>query len=816
MEPRILEKLEWPILLKQLAAKTQTIEGRQICLNLKPDLSAGDVRTQWEEIEPIRRLIQSGYTPPIGELPQMNGIFRAASLGQFMDGPSLWDVLTLLTTVKHFQRFAGDFADKYPILMRYQKMIYSLPKLAQAIEKAISPDGQILDTASSELSKIRRQKKSIRQRIEKQITSLLTDNALEIYLQDKFFTIRADRYVIPIRLDGRGRVKGSIHDTSESGQTLFIEPEAIKPMNENLLELELSEKLEVLKIFRELSAAVSSETELLEANYRYLIELDVLSAKAAYAVDCEATTPIISSTPCLKLKRARHPLISSNAVANDIEMSPDQRILIVSGPNAGGKTVVLKTVGIIHLMAKAGLLIPIDSDSEIYLFDRLYIEMGDNQNITANLSTFSSHVLGLKPILENSTKDDLVLLDELATGTEPLTGSAIGQAVLEELLRRQVTGIVTTHFDSLKGLAVRETHFRNGSMEFSLENLKPTYKLVLDIPGQSYGIELAQQIGLPEKVIERATELKGRSATNLDRLIEDLQKKHFETKRQKEEYEALRIEMEASRHRWEIERELLSESKGRASKAIQNRYQSELEELRTEFNRTLEELKLNLRRIKKDPSILQQIEDNTKTIESFADEKWKDISVSLTNLNKDFNANQKIPGEVATRENVKIGTKVFVISLKHEATVTKADFETGDNIEVSAGLIKLKPPLQDLRVLSERHKDSSAGSKIRNKAISEGSNNKQDKRALVLGSSTNSIDLRGLDSEAALNRVWDFIDKAVMRGETDVLLIHGHGTDRLKKTIRSALAKESPYPLDFRAGHKEEGGDGVTIVHLNI
>ncbi|MFW7381073.1 MAG: endonuclease MutS2 [Oligoflexus sp.] len=811
----VLEKLQWNDLLHLLADRTQTIEGREICENLQPNLQKDEIESRWNQLEPLRNLIRTGYTPPIGDIPILHAVFRGAALGQILDGESLRNVLHLLQAVKNFHRFAKDFQEKCPALLRYQKVTYPLPQLTSAIEKAVSPEGDILDTASPELQRIRRQKVSMRKTIENEIKQLLTNNELETYLQDKFFTIRAERYVIPIRLDGRGRVKGSIHDTSDSGQTLYMEPEVIRPMNETLLELELSEKLEVLRIFRELSAQVAQDVDVLQANYESMIELDVLIAQASLAVNLDAGRVRLSDKPCLKLLEARHPLVKTPgggaALANTIDLLDKQKILIVSGPNAGGKTIVLKTVGMLHLMAKAGLLLPASPESELYLFENLYIEMGDSQNLAASLSTFSGHVLGLKPILEQACSKDLVLLDELAVGTEPMTGSAIGQAVLEELAAKGVSSVVTTHFDSLKGLAVGDQRYRNGSMEFSTATLKPTYRLILDIPGQSYGIELAEQIGLPTHVIRRAKELRGQSGSSLDQLVEDLQRKKEEADQQRQSYEKLRLEVEAEKHRWEAERTALQKSKAEASEKIKSRYQDQVDDLKVDFHETLEDLKKSLKDLKKSQADDDVWRDVLQQQKKGAEEKLSQLEGSISKLGDDFKLKKEMPGTAASLDDLDIGDRVYVISLDHEATVTKIQKGPSSVIEVSAGLIKLKPALQDLRKLPPED-ESSLGKRMKSSRTQA----KGPEHRLVLPSLTNSVDLRGLDADRALDRTWAFIDKAVMRGENDLILIHGHGTDKLKKTIRMALAKDSPYNLDFRPGEKEEGGDGVTVVHLSV
>lgn len=816
MNSQVLNKLQWQDLLEIVEAGAQSIEGQEICRHILPSLQKEEIEEGWNLQRPVRDLIRSGYKPPLGEIPNLRPVFRGAKLGQILDGESLWNVLSLLQIVRHFHRFSQDFQDRCPTLLRYQKLTYSLPKLADAIAKAISPEGEILDTASAELSKIRRQKLSIRKKIEQDIKALLTDNEVETYLQDKFFTVRSERYVVPIRLDGRGRVKGSILDTSDSGQTLFIEPEPIKPLNENLLELELSEKLEVLRIFRELSAQVATEVATLEANYEHLIELDVIIAKANLAVEIDAGPIQLQDQPGLALLDARHPLVRNpsgqRVVANNIELQDQQQILIVSGPNAGGKTVVLKTVGMLHLMAKAGLMIPASEESRMFLFENLWIEMGDAQNLSANLSTFSGHVLGLKPILESSKRQDLVLLDELAVGTEPVTGSAIGQAILEELAQREVTAVVTTHFDNLKGLAVSDKRFRNGSMEFSTKSLKPSYHLILDLPGQSYGLEVAQEIGLPQHVIQRAKELKGNTGSTLDQLVDELQSRIEENRQTKAELDKHRLEMQTQKHRWEQERELLKQTKSTAAEKIRKSYESQIDDLKVELNATLEELKKALKKLDKaekapDGDFREQVLAQRKSAEG----QMQGLQETLSELSQSFQAAGEMPGIPANMDNLRIGSRVYIISLAHEANVARLPDSDNAPVEVTAGLLKLKPNLHDLRVLPPKET-----AKKKKKKVKKATSSQSQAPSFVVPSSSNSLDLRGLDAERALDRTWQFLDKAVLRGEMNVILIHGHGTDILKRTVRTELAKNSPYNLDFRPGEKEEGGDGVTVVQLKV
>ena len=814
MYSKTLIQLEWPVLLEKIASFAQTEEGRKHTLELPCNLTTEQIESSWAETYPLRQIIRSGYRPPIGNLEPMESLFRGAKLGQILDGESLRIILALLQSVKTALAFARDFGDKCDLLNRYQKQLYPLPKLDAAISRAIGPDGKILDDASPELSRIRRNKINLRKKIESEIGTLLTKNDLETYLQDKFFTIRSDRYVVPMRLDGRGRVKGSIYDTSDSGQTLYIEPASIAPMNEALLELELSEKLEIIRIFKELSGHVAGEVDILETNYKLLIHLDIRAAQASYASEIDAGKVNLSETPSLHLVKARHPLLmkeNEKIIANDIALTSEQKTLIVSGPNAGGKTVILKTTGLLHLMMKAGLLIPADESSSLFAFTNIFVEMGDAQNLSANLSTFSGHICGLKSILEKTGPEDLVLLDELAVGTEPHTGSSIAQAILEEIANLKTTAVVTTHFDSLKGLAMHDGRFRNGSMEFSKKNLKPTYHLILDIPGQSYGIELAKDLGLSPKVIERAVELRGGSAGEINQLIDSLQRKQEEAREEHEKIYKARLEVERQKEHWNHEKQELAKMKSLASNKIAERYQDAIDKIKKDFYDTVDELKTLQKKWRKLSGDPKEFQDQVQAAKKQAEDQLDQINTTLGGLEDNFAKSAELPGSPCTIEEISVGSDVYVVSLGKKATVTKIPKGPSPAIEVNAGLLKLRLPIQDLRIIDKNNRKKTAKPRVKHAPKS------MEEKAIpfVIPTSINSLDLRGFDVLDAVDKTWLFIDKALMRGENQLILIHGHGTDKLKKAIRTALTVDCPYNLDFRPGEKEEGGDGVTVLKLN-
>jgi len=820
MLEQVLEKLDWPVLLESLAGRTQTEQGKARCLQLKPTLRHQEIQRRWASVGPLRNLLRDGYRPPIGDLATMTGIFRAIELGQILVGEDLCQILRLLTAVRHVKTFADDFSERCQPLAEMSGQLYPLTKLSDAIRRAIGSEGEVLDDASDELKNIRRSKVATRKRIESKITQLLTDQDLEIYLQDKFYTIRSDRYVVPIRLDGRGRVKGSIQDTSSSGQTLFIEPDAIAPMNEQLRELELSEKLEVLRILKMLSAHAARELDTLAVNYDQLIELDTLCAEASLAHDLNAGQVELCKEPCLELIDARHPLVKDpgggSAIGNDISLTGGQTTLIISGPNAGGKTVVLKTVAILQMMARSGLMLPANEKSQVYLFENIYLEVGDTQNLTASLSTFSGHLQGLRPIVQHASAKDLVLLDELAVGTEPNTGAAIAQAILEHLAERQARTLVTTHYDNLKVIATEDKRFRNGSMEFSLHDLKPTYQLILDVPGQSYGLELAEQLGMPAALVKRAKELRGYTASALDDAVADLMRARDEARLESKRLADLRHEAETEKSNFAQASEEIDKSRSKSIAKVEEKYQHELDRLRADFDESINNLKQMFKRLQKGEQLNEGDRQGFIDAKGQAEGKLQDFRQAIADLASAQPTKKELPGDVVEGSQLAVGDRVYIVPLAENGEVTRITQHASDPIEVTAGSIRLRLPANKLRKLSEQTKSDPPPVKAKRPQSSHGAATPRvnTQASFVLPTPRNTLDLRGKDVLDALNLTWNFLDKALLRGEQSVVILHGHGLDRLKAGIRQALETDCPYKISFRPGLMEEGGDGVTIVFL--
>jgi DNA mismatch repair protein MutS2 len=807
---RSIARLEWNELTTHLSKQAQTEEGEQRCSSLRPDLERHEIEDRWSRVEPLAQLQNEGYRPPIGQIPPMQPVFRSASLGNIFDGIQLRTIVTLLHATRTIHNFSGDFAAKCPPLRRLRAVLCPLPKLYQTIDLAVDSEGRIKDSASKELNRIRRAKISLRKRIEERLNKIIQIDQLDGYLQDDFFTVRSERYVVPMTLDGRGRIKGSIIDTSASGHTLFIEPTEISALNNELLELDVSDKIEVLRILRAISAEIAQELDPLQTNYDELIDLDFHSALATLGSAMNAGAVKISDHPIVDLKLARHPLLALQAdhevIPNSVSIVSPQRILVISGPNAGGKTVTLKTIGLMLLMARSGMLLPCDEDSSIYLFDKIFVELGDNQSLFANLSTFSGHLTNLRPILEQADPSTLILLDELAVGTEPKSGAAIAQATVEYLVEQGATTILTTHFDSLKMLAMKSDNYRNGSMEFDRDSLGPTYKLILDVPGQSYGLELAQKIGLPKTVIERAQNLRGQEQSNVEDAVKQLQEAVRSAQQKESEFRSKTNRLEEIEFQLSDRQKHLEQARRQAALKLQNKYDIELDRIRQQSD--------DLRKT------VNQLERQGLGRRDDIKDQIKNIATQSSDLTSRLDSEGRPPKNDDSQEihdisELNIGERVLVLDLEQEAVIVRLIPGTSESVEISFGAIKMRVHPERLRKITgsgpantqDQYQKSRSSHAGRKKSRPEPPN-------FVIQSPTNAVDLRGLDALQAVDSVLKFTDQAVLRGESAIILIHGHGTDRLKGEVRKHLSTDSPYNITFRPGKPEEGGDGVTVVFL--
>ena len=648
------DKFDWTQVIAQLVACCYTEEAQERAAQLTAQLNKEEILRLWEQTSALRALIARGYALPPVELPSMAKVFKAAAYGQVLEPRALQDVLKLLTAVRKWYVFCKNLEQECHVLHRFRTALLTLPRLVKMIEKTIDADAVLKDTASAELKSIRTQKKRLQDRIETKLRRMIYQHKFDPYLQDDFITVRNDRYVVPLRVDANGRVQGNAIDFSRSRETMFFEPQEIAKSNQLLQTIEFSENLTCYRILQELSGAVTAEYDTLHNNYEELLALDLLHARAQLAHKHNAQAITLSSKPCLCLQDMYHPLLASKAVVKNNLQLDRHNTLIISGVNAGGKTVMLKTVGLLQTMAKAGLLVTASSTSQMYIFDKLHVVMDEEQNIAHSLSTFSSHLLSLQRVMEEAGKDDLVLIDEIATGTDPDTGAALAQAVLEQLATRHIKTLVTTHHTALKELALSDERFRNASMQFSAADLRPTYRLLLDRPGQSYGLEIARSLGLPAPLLARAAALRSDKVQKFETALLRLEEENRKLQEEKNKFHLETLKLQQHQDQWQQDAQVIAD-------------------LRAKLQREVDALPPQ-------PSV-------------------DGMSAAQLKQRMQPPAQPKLPGKELSFAAAKVGMRVYCLPLKKSAHIIKVGRNASDFFEISIGDFRTKVKLHDLRLL---------------------------------------------------------------------------------------------------------------------
>jgi DNA mismatch repair protein MutS2 len=784
--------LGWGALLDELANRTRTRRGANLARALAPLPRLEDARARHDEITEARALRDTGDALPLDGVRDLDEALPRAEKGGVLEGALLIDVGSTAAAGARVKKHLG--RGKAPRLLGRALLLDELEELSDPIARSFDDgmvDGKVRlsDRASPALGSLRRRAQVVREELERKVNSLLDSGHIGEHLQDKFFTQREDRYVIPIRIDARSRVRGIVHGTSQSGQTVFVEPEEIVDLNNRLKLAELEVSEEERRVLAELSLLVCQALPRLRANLEILTQLDLIDAAARLSSDLRATPPDLVSEGGLDLRRARHPLMvlsQRECVPNDIVIGWGQT-LVVSGPNAGGKTVALKTAGLSSLMALSGLHVAAQEGSRIPPFSQVLTDVGDDQSLERNLSTFSAHVLHLRDFLAEAKPGVLVLLDEVAVGTDPEQGAALAQAVLESLAERGATTLVTTHYDRLKSLAPRDKRFVNASVGFDVDKLLPTFKLHLGVPGASGAVVVARRLGLPDAVCARATTLAGEGTTGLERLLLDVEAERRKIAREREMTEAERLEAERARAEAERRAEEAKQKLAQARKGAHDEAVETLRAARADLDRT----RAVLRR------------SGGKLTPAEVTEAKKEIDEAAHKLREAAPAPPPPPGRPATAEELKPGVEVFVEKLGGKAEVLAVK---GKKITVQAGILKATVAVEEIRILDGKSQKS---------ARQERGHNAFDDVAPHLPSERGfaTLDVRGERVDAALGRAEKFLDDAMRAGKEAVLVIHGHGTGKLRDALRDQL-KGFPGVSGIRAGEPAEGGDGVTVIVL--
>ena len=799
MNEKTFEVLELPKILGQLAEHTTFSGGRELALALRPTPYLDEAQERQQETAEARLLFELKTSVSLGGVRDVRGPARAATRGVIVEPVTLLDILSTLRRATTVRRLLTRMRGQVPRLAQIADLIEECTGLQHEIARVVNERGEINDSASPRLAIIRRDIKVAFDRLQSKLQNIISSPSNTPFLQEQLITQRNGRYVIPLRAEFKGRIPGVVHDMSASGATLWIEPLATVEHNNRWRELRLEEEDEIRRILAELTDMVGHEAAYIARTVEVLSQLDLVFARARYAEALEATAPTLvgfrqmpradgvnhpGST--LKLPGARHPLLDPETVVPiDVYLDDETYVLVITGPNTGGKTVALKTVGLLALMAQCGLHLPTQEGATISVFEGIYADIGDEQSIEQSLSTFSAHMTNTIAILRECNTRSLVVLDEVGAGTDPAEGSALARAILSALLKRGSTTLVTTHHPELKIWSHETPGVRNASVVFDLETLAPTYQLVIGLPGRSNALAIAARLGMEESIIEQARGMITTESLIADDLLDEIHRTRDDIRREKaaaaaarKEAEDLRAELQERLSAIEAERrELLAEARAEI--------QEEMEDIRQEIRR----LRRHLQAAGQPLEAIRQVEDTLQDLEEAFEEPMEAVT-------------EPLPEGLDARP-IRLGDRVWVNTLNAEGEV----IELGrDDAEVQIGRLRLRARLDDLahRTRSERR----AGERPPTRQPYERST-----PAPPVKSPGLELDLRGHRVDDALPKLEEYLDAAYMARLPFVRIIHGKGTGALRQAVQGVV-KDHPLVARWERGRPNEGGDGVTVVHL--
>ena len=783
MKERTLRVLEFTRIREMMAEGALTEAGAEKCRTLEPSDDLATVQLLQAETEEAAVILQYSGGHPMIAFPDIRPALAICAKGGSLSAGMLLNVAELLRASRAAQDALVTDRENTPILKSKAQGLFVARNIEKDITDAIISEDEIADRASSELMNIRRHLRGAQDRIRDKLNQMIHSAAMQKALQDPIVTVRNNRYVLPVKAEFRGSVPGIVHDQSSSGATLFIEPMAAVEMGNELKQWELKEQQEIERILAALSAEVAPYAASMTETEDLLAELDFIFAKGLLSRRFVCVSPKLNNEGRLKIIRGRHPLIDPEKVVPSTIWLGEKDMfttLVITGPNTGGKTVTLKTVGLFTLMAQAGLQVPADLGTELAVFEQVFADIGDEQSIEQSLSTFSGHMTNIVEIMHEVTPRDLVLFDELGAGTDPTEGAALAQSILTRLQHIGVRTLATTHYSELKAFALTTKGVENASVEFDVETLRPTYRLSIGVPGKSNAFEISRRLGLPENLIDAARKLLSGNAIRFEDVIAN-----------------------AEYHRQVAEKERqLAEEASRETVRLRN----EAEQLRKEMEQKRTE---QLRKAREDAKhIVDQARRESESVIAELKKMKKnaaggDVNELRRRLDRESDAlaeglGQPAPESGEAPETVKAGDKVKILTLGAEGTVLAPPDEKGE-VQLQAGMMKFKAPLSQLRLMRQEP----AKEKTTVKA----------KTGMMTRTVKSECDVRGMNLEEALDAVGLYLDEATLAGLNEVYIIHGKGTGILRAGIQQDLRKNR-HVKGFRRGMYGEGEDGVTVVTL--
>ncbi|MGI6361352.1 MAG: endonuclease MutS2 [Bacillota bacterium] len=787
MNEKVLKRLEYDKIITKVAGYTSFSYGKELVQRLLPITDEDEVAKRQSETGEAKAVLRLFPTFSLGSVRDIREHLQHLSIGGILDPEGLVAIADTCRAARLTKNFFSELRGSYPVIGALGKHLTVIKTIETAVEKAIGPDNSINDGASERLHAIRKKIKTSNDRIKERLDSLIKSPHTQKFLQEPIITLRDGRYVVPVRQEYRAQVPGIVHDVSASGASVFVEPMAVMELNNELQKLAREEAEEINVILRSLSLVVGGFSDDLAANLVKQAQLDLVFAKARYSYEINGMAPKLNSQGCINLVAARHPLISPDLVVPiDISLNAKVAAMVITGPNTGGKTVTLKTIGLLTLMTLAGLHIPANHGSEVSIFKQIFADIGDEQSIEQSLSTFSSHMVNIIHILENSAERTLVLLDELGAGTDPAEGAALAMAILKYLKNKKTKVIATTHYSELKAFAYNNPGFVNASVEFDIESLSPTYRLLMGVPGKSNAFEISGRLGLAPEIIEEASDLLSKEDAQVADLLANLELMRQEALTEKSEAAQLRAQLLQKEQEMNDALEAVAIKEADIIRKANQKAQKIIADTQKRSEKHYQELCSKMEQEKLSERAFQE-----------SKRRLKDWQAELE---------QKQPakvygGKVPTK--VKIGQTVYIPSLDQKGIVLELP-DNENRVALQVGILKMSIKLPELRLTDQSMEEK--------KFPQSYSNNLRLSKAQKI---KNEVDLRGLDSQEALEVLDKYLDDIFVAGLKSSKIIHGKGTGVLRAAVGEYLKKHR-LVKSFKAGGYHEGGMGVTIVELDV
>jgi DNA mismatch repair protein MutS2 len=798
MEEKVFHTLELDKILLRLSERAAFSASKDLALSLKPVTDLAVAQHLQQETTEACLLLSLKSELSIGGAHDIRKAAQAAARGIVLEPIQLLDVKSTLVAARTLRRSMEETSPQTPHLAGYAARMEPVPGLVDGISHTLDDRGLVLDSASDKLASIRKEMHIVQERLNSKLQKMVGDARIIPLLQEPIITQRDGRSVLPLRAEFKGRLKAVIHDQSSSGATLFVEPLSIVNFNNQVRELNLDERNEVRRILAELSSNVGEAADQLDEIVAALALLDLAFAKARYAEELRAAEPILKPWgewseghpgSSFRLGLARHPLLDPEMVVPvDLLFDPETYALVITGPNTGGKTVALKTAGLLTLMAQCGLHIPAQSGSELSVFESVFADIGDEQSIEQSLSTFSAHISNIVEILEKAGPRSLVILDELGAGTDPQEGAALAKALLDEFLARACVTLVATHYPELKSYAHVTPGVRNASVEFDMESLKPTYHLTIGLPGRSNALAIAERLGLASEIAARAREMVSPQELQADGLLDEIHRQLDLSREDRAAAEVIRLEQEKMHAEIATRLEAIEDERHTILLRAKEDGTKEFDALRSE----IESLRKKLKSAAQPLEIIDDLVEEMQALEDLSDAPVE----------------RRVTSEKSARRSFKLGDKVWIRTLEAGGVITS--LRAGE-AEVQIGRLRVKTKFADLQPPGDQPVESAGKRKKRTRIEASASQGE----IRVSGAPPLELDLRGTIVEDALEELDRRLDGAYLSGMPFVRIIHGKGTGRLREAIRATL-KTNPYVASFKSGHASEGGEGVTVIHLAV